>query len=150
MKIIQAEGTIFNGLPATISFKSVGLDSHQTIDSKAVELYLHAGGTVDAKIIKVNQNSCIVSMKLHLNRDDAKLYLSENKILIRYSLIDNKNFRVVLDEDFPFQGICLEHLKKSSQVKYARNTKNRLFRNWNIFECRKELQTNVDIDVNFN
>jgi hypothetical protein len=125
----------------------VALESHQAIDSKAVEMHLHAGDKIEAKIVKLNPSSCIVNLKLHIHKDDAKLYLAENKILSRYGLVDSKSFKVVHEEDFPFTAVSLDHLKKSSQVKYSRSTKNRHFRNWNVFECRKELESNSEIDV---
>lgn len=130
-----------------LSFKSVGLDSGLKIDSKAVEMYLHPGDLIDAKITKVNHQSCIVHMKLHLSKDDGKQYLAENYILARYGLVDAKTFKVVHEEDFPFNGMSLEDLKKSSQIKFGRNTSYRFFRNWSVFDCRKELESNDELDV---
>lgn len=88
-----------------------------------------------------------MNLKLHLNKDDAKTFLSDNKILLRYGLVESKTFKVVPEEDFPFGGISMETLQKSSQVKFPKSTKNRFFRNWDIFECRKEFEVDSTRDV---
>jgi hypothetical protein len=90
-----------------------------------------------------------VNLKVHLNKEDAKSFISENKILTRYHLVESKTFRIVTEEDFPYSGISLENLKKSSQVKFAKNTKYRFFKNWDIFECRKEFEIDPNKDVNY-
>lgn len=136
-----------NGLPATLNFKTVGLDSHQEVEAKAVQMYLKTCDSVEVRIDKLNHHSCLVFVKLFLNKDNPKQYLSANNILTRYGLVDAKTFRVNLEEDVSNKGMSVDLLNKSSKVAHPRDTAYLFFRNWKTLECKKELDQHRELTV---
>lgn len=143
----QCKGYIMGVLPCMLSFQDIKLETSQVLDPISVQSALVVGQQIDAKVVEINHASGHVKLSMNLQKEDAKRYITENHILLKYGLSDQVTFKFVCSEDFHAEPINVEEIKKRANVKWLRSTKYPYFRNWEYFECRKEFDLHGSIEV---
>lgn len=130
-----------------LSYQDIRLETGQSLDPASVESALFIGQTIDSKVVEINTASGQVKLSMNVQKEDAKRYLTENKILFKYGLNDQSTFKVVVSEDFHAEPLNIEEIKKRAKVTYLRSTRYPYFRNWDIFDCRREFDLHMSIEV---
>jgi hypothetical protein len=134
-------GRIFSALPVTASFSDLKNEKGKPIDPKTIQSILLVGSIFDCKIIDINYDTNIIRVSLNLKADDVRRFIYESKILSKYQLFDQNNFKISLTEDHPYVSPwdLAQNKQDLNQVTFPRSCNHPFFKNLGLFSARSQL-----------